>query len=88
MDELLEVKLAISLAGHDKGQLYLIVREDDNNLFLCDGQLRTLDKLKRKNKRHTQVIKKLPINVVDTIKNSSQLTNEVIKRAIKLYLEK
>ena len=34
---------AISLAGHDKGQMYLIVGEEKDILFLADGNNRKMD---------------------------------------------
>ena len=30
-------KLAVSLAGHDKDTLYLIVKEEGNSIYLADG---------------------------------------------------
>lgn len=70
--------LAYSLAGHDKGSLYVIVKEEKDYLWLSDGNVRPLEKPKKKNKKHIQIIKKagnLPLPV----------TNETIKRTIKLY---
>lgn len=46
---------AYSMAGHDKGSLYYIVAEDADYVSLCDGRLRTLDKPKRKKKKHIQI---------------------------------
>ena len=43
---------AISLAGHDKGQMYVIIKEDGEYFYLSDGNIRPLDKLKKKKKKH------------------------------------
>ena len=48
-------KLAYSKAGHDKHTLYMIVGEDAESVYLCDGRLRTVDHPKRKNKKHIQL---------------------------------
>ena len=48
---------ATSKAGHDKGNVYFIIREDEEYVYLVDGKIRTLDKPKRKNKKHIQIIK-------------------------------
>lgn len=48
--------LAKSLAGHDKGQLYVVVGADEKNLFLADGRIKTLQKPKQKNRRHVQLV--------------------------------
>ena len=41
--------LAKSKAGHDLGKIYVIVNEDEEYVYLCDGKIRTLEKLKKKN---------------------------------------
>ena len=48
--------LARSKAGHDKGKVYVIIEEDDTYVYLADGSIRTLDRLKKKKKKHVQII--------------------------------
>ena len=48
--------LAKSLAGHDKNKIYVIANEDEAYVYLSDGKIRTLDKLKKKKKKHVQII--------------------------------
>ena len=68
---------AYSIAGRDKGHIYLIVEEKRENVWLVDGKLRTLKKPKQKNKKHIQIIKKQRLeNGLDSI------TDEQIKYAI------
>lgn len=50
--------LAYSLAGHDKGKIYLVVGETQNYVYVADGQIRLIDTPKKKNKKHIQLIKK------------------------------
>lgn len=50
--------LAKSLAGHDEGNLYIIVETDQKYVYLSDGKIRTLDRPKRKRKKHVQLILK------------------------------
>ncbi len=47
--------LAYSLAGHDKGEVYLIVEETKDFVYVVNGTVRTVDKPKKKNKRHIPV---------------------------------
>ena len=42
--------LARSKAGHDKGHVYIIMKEDSAYVYLVDGSLRTLDRPKKKKK--------------------------------------
>ena len=50
--------MAISLAGHDRNKIYLIVGEEDEYVYLADGRVRSCRHPKKKNKKHIQVIKK------------------------------
>ena len=53
-------QLAVSLAGHDKGSVYAVVREEEGAVLLADGKAKTLDRPKKKNARHIRRIKNLP----------------------------
>ena len=58
MEEVRTGMLAKSKAGHDKGQVYVIMDTDDAYVYLADGRIRTLCRLKRKKKKHIQPIKR------------------------------
>ena len=49
--------LASSKAGHDKDKIYVIIREDKEYVWLADGKFKTIANLKKKRKKHIQVIK-------------------------------
>ena len=78
-------KLAISKSGHDKGQLYVIVREDERNLYLADGVLKTIDRPKKKNKKHVQPILRIPAEVEAILSSEKELKDLEMKRALKCY---
>ena len=82
MEEIRPGMLAYSLAGHDNGSLYYIVKADERFVWLSDGKLKNADSPKRKNRKHIQVIKK------GTEEVPAPLTNEAVKRIIKQYLRK
>ncbi|MBP5384941.1 MAG: KOW domain-containing RNA-binding protein [Lachnospiraceae bacterium] len=70
--------LARSLAGHDKGTLYIIIEETDDHVMLADGRYKTLEKPKRKNRKHIQLIRtQCPTD-----------SNEAIKHSISNYLRR
>ena len=48
--------LARSKAGHDFEKVYVIVDADQTYVYLTDGNLRPLDKPKKKKKKHVQII--------------------------------
>lgn len=51
MEEIRTGMLAKSKAGHDKGQVYVIMDTDDAYVYLADGRIRTLGRLKKKKKK-------------------------------------
>ena len=72
------------LSGNDKDSIFVIIKEEADMVYLVDGILRPIEKPKRKNKKHIQVIKKLPKEITEVFKQEN-FRNEEIKRAIKLY---
>lgn len=73
---------AVSRAGHDSKTIYVIIEEDDEYVYLADGRRRTVDKPKKKNKKHIQVVKKVQME-----KPKEGFKDLEIKRAIKMYQE-
>ena len=67
--------LVKSLAGHDAGELYIIVETDAQYVYLVDGKIRTLDRPKRKKRKHVQPILKRY--------NLSNADDTAIKRMLK-----
>lgn len=74
--------LAVSMAGHDKGKTYVIVREEGEYVFLADGVSRCADRPKKKNRKHIQVNKQIQIKEPE-----SGFTDLEISRTIKKYQE-
>ena len=72
-------EFARSKAGHDKDRVYIVVGEEGDFLYLCDGEARTLDRPKKKRIKHVQSI--------SHVKPEGFATNEQIKREIKKYLK-
>ena len=50
--------LARSKAGRDKGCIYVIISVKNEYVYLADGGLRPLSRMKRKNIRHLQPVLK------------------------------
>ena len=49
--------LASSKAGHDKNKVYVIISEEMEYVWVADGKTKSVEKPKKKNKKHIQVIK-------------------------------
>ena len=79
---------ARSLAGHDKNKLYLISKLDDEYVYLVDGSIRTVDRPKKKRKKHIQIDYQIMDLIKEKLEAKVELRNEDIKRAIKLKEDK
>ena len=44
--------MARSKSGHDAGKVYVITKVEEAYVYLVDGKVRTLDKPKKKKKKH------------------------------------
>ena len=76
---------AVSKAGHDKGQMYIVVKEEGDFVYLADGRLKTIEAPKKKRKKHLQPIKKgMDAALADKLKGEMPVYNEEIKYAIKI----
>ena len=77
------MEFAKSLSGHDKNQYYFIVKKEDDFFYLVNGKNRPLEKPKKKNEKHIQIIKKLPEEIEQIL--AVEQSNLTVKRAIQNY---
>jgi len=77
--------LVRSLAGHDKGQYFVILAEQGEYVTLVDGKARRLDKPKRKSKKHIQVIHYIEETLNKKIAHGEHVTDEEVRFAIRCY---
>lgn len=82
MEENIVGMLATSKAGHDRHSVYVIIREDGEYIYAADGKSRTVERPKRKNKKHIQLIKKKRMPEPE-----NGFGDLEIKRVIKEYLK-
>ncbi len=78
---------ATAKAGHDAGGLYVIVREEAEYVYLCDGRLRPMARPKKKNRKHIQTINKtVNEEIQKRLLNQENVSDHEIRYAIKQYL--
>lgn len=85
MDHELIGMLVRSKAGHDKGQLYVIIEENETYVYLSDGHLKPVGQCKKKNRKHIQIIRRSVEGLTQKLQKGESICNEEIKRAIKLF---
>ncbi|MDD6056813.1 MAG: KOW domain-containing RNA-binding protein [Clostridiales bacterium] len=79
----MEIEFAKSMSGHDKNHIYLIWEKDEKFVYLVNGTTRTLEKPKKKSRKHIQMIQSIPKEVQDCLQNVR--TDVTIKKAIQTY---
>ena len=76
--------LVISLCGHDKGELFIVLEADEVYVTVCDGKRRKAEKNKKKKNKHV-----MPTGQrTDLIKNAESFAvDAVVRREIKRLRE-
>ncbi len=79
---LTEGDMAISLMGHDKGRLYIVIAELNKDFVLvADGNYRPVDAPKQKRRKHLRFVKKTQVQFDDvSIKKQILLEEQNAKR--------
>ena len=78
----MKTEFAKSLSGHDRNQYYLIIKKDEDFVYLVNGTTKPLEKPKKKNRKHIQIIKHLSDEVTEILTDGT--TDITIKKAIKI----
>lgn len=79
-------RLAISKAGHDKGELYVITGQEGDFVYLCDGRLKTPEKPKKKRLKHIQLMRAtVDEALLGKLQNGERVYAAEIKYALKQY---
>ena len=66
-----------SMAGHDSGSYYAVMRVDNGDAYIADGKLRKVESPKKKNPLHLQKTKAV-IDVTD-------ITNKKLRTALAVF---
>ena len=82
MKETLIGKIAVSKAGHDQNQFFVILKAEDEYVYLVDGKVRTLDRPKKKKIKHIQLIDHSVDHIIDAYKEN-KLMDSHVRKAIK-----
>ena len=69
-----------SAAGRDQGKLFYVIGTDPVYLMLVNGKDRTLDKPKRKKRKHVQKVLRAETRVALKIQNGDKVLNSELRR--------
>ena len=69
-----------SIAGRDAGKLFYILETDETYLTLVNGKDRTLEKPKRKKRKHAQKVLRSETRVADKLRAGDKVLNSELRR--------
>ena len=76
-----------SLAGRDAEDLFYVIGTEGDLLLLCDGKHRTLEKPKRKKRRHVQKVLRSETRVAAKLRSGDKVLNSELRKDL-AYLKK
>ena len=77
--------VVVSTAGRDKYELFYVIDEDPVYLMLANGKDRTLDKPKRKKRRHVQKVLRSETRVAAKILSGDKVLNSELRRDLAFH---
>ena len=72
--------VVVSTAGRDSGDWFYVIAEDPIYLFLANGKDRTLEKPKRKKRKHVQKVLRSETRVAEKIRSGDKVLNGELRR--------
>lgn len=75
-------QVVYSKCGRDKLNPFIVVSVDDEFVYICDGDLRKLQKPKKKKKKHIQITQKIDYNIKQKLENNEYLLDADIRKAL------
>lgn len=80
-------EIVLSLAGHDRGRLYLVIGEEGGRLLLADGRGRKLDAPKRKSPKHLRCVGTSAHPAVERLHRGEPVTDRQLRCALAAFRE-
>ena len=76
-----------SLAGRDATELFYVIGTDPVFLFLANGKDRTLEKPKRKKRRHIQKVLRSETRVAEKLRLGDKVLNSELRRDLAFHAD-
>ena len=77
--------VVVSTAGRESGKLFYVINEDQQFLYLANGKDRTLDKPKRKKRKHVQKVLRSETRVAEKIRSGGKVLNSELRRDLAFH---
>ena len=77
-----------SVAGRDAGQLFYVIEAEETYLMVVDGKGRTIEKPKRKKRKHTNKVLRSDTRVADKLRLGDKVLNSELRRDLTYLSQK
>ncbi len=78
-------QVVYSKSGRDKRRPFIIVDFDEQYLYLVDGDLRKLEKPKKKKMMHVQIVNDVIEDIKQKLEDKAYLNDADFRKALKSY---
>lgn len=75
-------QIVSSLAGRDKGRLFLVMETEPNFVYLVDGKLRKVESPKKKRRKHVEYAGLPNEEILKKLGSGDRVLNSEIRRAL------
>ena len=72
--------VVVSTAGRDQGELFYVLEADETYLMLADGKGRTIEKPKRKKRKHAKKVLRSETRVAEKLRSGDKVLNSELRR--------
>ena len=72
--------VVVSLAGRDQGKLFYVIGMDETYLMLVNGKDRTIDKPKKKKRKHARKVLRSETRVAEKLRAGDKVLNSELRR--------
>ena len=73
------------IAGRDAGQLHYVIAADEAFLYLVNGKDRSLEKPKRKKRKHAEKVLRSETRVAEKLRNGDKVLNSELRRDLAYF---
>ena len=76
-----------SMAGRDKGKYFVVMEQvDENYVTICDGDLRPVERAKKKKRKHLKPMGKDIAHIKEKLDVKGKVSNREVRKDLKLAL--
>ena len=80
--EIIEGSIVRSIAGRDKGDLFIVLSREGDYAYLANGELRKVDRPKKKKLKHLQGSNSVSEFIKNKLETTGKVTNSEVRKAL------